>query len=32
VATHGYVKKTNKVHKREIDKADALRRKYMCQK
>jgi len=32
VATHGYVEKTNKVHKREIDKADAIRRKYMCQK
>ena len=32
VATHGYVKKTSKVHKNEIDKAIALRKKYMSQK
>ena len=32
VASHGYVKKTSKVHKNEIDKAIALRKKYMSQK
>ena len=32
VASHGYVKKTSKVHKNEIDKAIALRKKNMSQK
>ena len=32
VASHGYVKKTSKVHKNEIDKAITLRKKYMSQK
>lgn len=32
VSTHGFVKKTNKVHKSEIEKAERTRKQYFEQK